>query len=155
MSIKLTDLHTSSPVQLYFWIVKTVQNRPRQVGDQRELGGQKGVFCIFEGWYYISKGSNWLGMKIGGTLRFFSSPKYVLVGTKSFCVSSNSFYGDPHCPRAVSTQKVCHSKFFSNFGRLWPRQETPSRPTNFIGGQFFSTDFTFVTSPFISQLISV
>ena len=121
MSIKLTDLHTSSPVQLYFWIVKTVQNRPRQVGDQRELGGLKGVFCIFEGWYYISKGSNWLGMKIGGTLRFFSSPKYVLVGTKSFCVSSNSFYGDPHCPRAVSTQKVCHSKFFSIFGRLWPR----------------------------------
>ena len=26
--------------------------------------------------------------------------------------------GGAHCPRAVSTRKVCHSKFFSIFGRL-------------------------------------
>ena len=57
----------------------------------------------------------------------------------------------PHCPRVVSTRQVRHSKFFSIFGRLWPRQECPCWPTNFKGGQFLSTNFTFVTWLYITK----
>ena len=56
-----------------------------------------------------------------------------------------------HCPRVVSTRQVRHSQFFSIFGRLWPRQECPCWPTNFKGGQFLSTNFTFVTWLYITK----
>ena len=56
-----------------------------------------------------------------------------------------------HCPRVVSTRQVCHSQFFSIFGHLWPRQECPCWPTNFKGGQFLSTNLTFVTWSYITK----
>ena len=59
--------------------------------------------------------------------------------------------GNAHCPRVVSTRQVRNSQFFSIFGRLWPRQECPCWPTNFKGGQFLSTNFTFVTWSYITK----
>ena len=56
-----------------------------------------------------------------------------------------------HCPRVVSTRQVRNSQFFSIFGRLWPRQECPCWPTNFKGGQFLSTNLTFVTWSYITK----
>ena len=56
-----------------------------------------------------------------------------------------------HWPRVVSTRQVRNSQFFSIFGRLWPRQECPCWPTNFKGGQFLSTNLTFVTWSYITK----
>ena len=46
-----------------------------------------------------------------------------------------------HCPSMVATRQACHSEFFSVFDSLWPRQESPCWPTNFIRGQFLSTEY--------------
>ena len=77
-----------------------------------------------------------------------------VANTTKMCSVANIYSGTlhvAHCPRVVSTRQVRNSQFFSNFGRLWPRQEFPCWPTNFKGGQFLSTNLTFVTWSYITK----